>query len=141
MKVKTRCLTCGGHTRKDKPDVIVHEPNCVEGRCTGTHNPGVWPYSARCIKLGQDEHGQSHEDKNGNVWVGVWRCFDDGPSCEETVYSYPLHAEMKHDPIAGSKWVIRNRAGVVICRSPKNYDGPNEARESLALFMEVVNSG
>lgn len=36
-------------------------------RCRATHDPGVWPYMARCIK---DEHKEGdHVDRYGGIWA------------------------------------------------------------------------
>lgn len=37
------------------------------GRCIATHNPGKWPYTARCIKKA-DPHHEEHEDSHGKKW-------------------------------------------------------------------------
>lgn len=43
-------------------------------RCAAMHNPGAWPYVARCIA--QHGHGVTdHVDKNGLTWDGP---VDDG---------------------------------------------------------------
>lgn len=47
-----------------------------------------------------------------------------------------LHAEVTTDD--RTSWVIKNRQGVVICRSPKRYRDRLEAIAALELFMEVV---
>lgn len=38
-------------------------------RCTETHNPGVWPYVARCV---QDAAPHTwHEDAKGRGWSNL----------------------------------------------------------------------
>lgn len=37
-----------------------------EPRCPATHNPGVWPYAARCVRT--DLPHTWHRDKFGNRW-------------------------------------------------------------------------
>lgn len=37
-------------------------------RCPATHNPGVWPYVARCVRWDRLPHDR-HRDKDGNEWV------------------------------------------------------------------------
>lgn len=50
-----------------------------ETRCPATHNPGVWPYTARCVRdkghkmTWKDSNGQlveikAHLDRHGNQW-------------------------------------------------------------------------
>lgn len=36
-------------------------------RCIATHNPGKWPYTARCIRQNDPQH-EEHEDKEGSKW-------------------------------------------------------------------------
>lgn len=134
MKVKT-CLVCEGHSSKSKPDEVIHEPDCIEGRCAAAHNPGVWPWSARCVRFGRDTHGERHEDKHGNHWQGVWRSVAEGLTCEDP---FPLHV-LVETSIRGTEWVIKDRDEVTICRSPKRYKDPDEVRESLRRFMDTVN--
>ncbi len=53
-----------------------------DDRCTTTHNPGGWPYTAVCIK--KKHSGRHHVDGHGREWVEehptaaeVWATMDD----------------------------------------------------------------
>lgn len=35
-------------------------------RCPETHNPGMWPYTTRCVKA--TDHNGNHLDRHGNQW-------------------------------------------------------------------------
>jgi len=39
-----------------------------EGRCTARHNPGRWPYTARCVH--PEHEDDNHLDRSGNHWQG-----------------------------------------------------------------------
>ena len=36
-------------------------------RCPVTWNPGVWPYTTRCVS--NVGHGGKHTDRHGNTWI------------------------------------------------------------------------
>lgn len=55
------------------PTPLIHigtpksESAAQRNRCTHTHNPGVWPYTSRCIKSGG--HPDAHRDRYGKQWL------------------------------------------------------------------------
>lgn len=36
-------------------------------RCAESHNPGVWPYTSRCVHVEHDP-AINHRDRFGNEW-------------------------------------------------------------------------
>jgi hypothetical protein len=42
------------------------QPAETDDRCEETHNPGVWPYVARCVQI--DAPHTWHEDDKGRGW-------------------------------------------------------------------------
>lgn len=43
-------------------------PDRYPGRCTARHNPGTWPYTARCMH--PEHEDDNHQDRAGNRWKG-----------------------------------------------------------------------
>lgn len=41
-------------------------------RCKAFHNPGIWPYTARCEKYAYG-HMAEHRDQHGKTWPGDWQ--------------------------------------------------------------------
>lgn len=39
----------------------------TEDQCKAEHNPGTWPYAARCIRKKHD--GRLHVDRKGREWL------------------------------------------------------------------------
>lgn len=37
-------------------------------RCPETHNPGVWPYTSRCVHPAGHDPSVEHRDRHGNTW-------------------------------------------------------------------------
>ena len=61
-----------GHTEPTK----MHAPHCTKGRCGATWNPGVWPYTTRCVIVGKDGHGDKHDNGKGSMIPGDYITVD-----------------------------------------------------------------
>lgn len=66
-----------GRGKADMVPVPMHTPSCSQGRCGATHNPGTWPYTTRCVKVGQTEHGDMHKDRYDKEWPGKFMTLDE----------------------------------------------------------------
>lgn len=78
MRKLNRCGECGEMPAVKVKEVIPqHTPSCSRGRCGATHNPGKWPYTARCITRGKENHGNHHRDVHGQTWPGEFMTLDE----------------------------------------------------------------
>lgn len=68
------CKECG--SASGDRAVPVHTPSCTKGRCGATWNPGVWPYTTRCVLVGAEKHGDRHYNDKGSSIPGEFITLD-----------------------------------------------------------------
>lgn len=117
--------------------------------CPSTHNPGEWPYAARCVLASEPPHSE-HRDREGRSWIqadsaAVLTIEVDGESAA-------LHGTTKGDEAQRAAirrpWVwSRSRNAWVLPRSLRpetralHVRGVKAALEVAGFVVEVQDSG